>query len=712
MRMRPPLHRLTLGLLLATGIAMPEIATTQPSSAVPQPPVARKVPRVDVLHGDRRVDDYYWLREKSNPEVIAYLEAENAYTGAMTKSNEPFAGALYQEMLARIKQTDLSVPYRLRGDYYYSRTEEGKQYPIQCRKRGSLEAPEEILLDLNDLAVGHKFLGLGAFAVSDDGLRLAFSLDTTGFRQYTLHVKDLATGEWTPESVGLVGSVVWSADPAILFYTVEDDAKRQYRLYRHRLGTPHESDALLFEEKDEHFSIGARRSLSKAYIIMTSSSHTASEVRTLAADDPAGAFRLVAAREKDHEYYVDHHGDRFFIRTNKDAPNFRLVSAPVADPAPANWTEVIPYRPDVMLEGMTFFANHYVLAEREGGLQQLRITDFRTGASHRIAFPEPVYTAGSSTNAEYETTTYRYSYQSLVTPSSIFDYDMEKRTSTLMKQTEVLGGYDRANYQSERVWATAPDGVRVPISLVYRRGLALDGHAPMVLYGYGSYGNNTNPTFSSNRVSLLDRGVVFAIAHIRGGGELGKAWHDQGRMMHKKTTFTDFIACAQHLIAKKYTASDRLVIHGGSAGGLLVGAVVNMRPDLFKAVVAEVPFVDVVNTMSDASLPLTVGEYEEWGNPQIKAEYDYIKTYCPYTNTAARAYPTMLVKTSLNDSQVMYWEPAKWVAKLRVLKTDKNLLLFKINMGAGHGGSSGRYDALRETAFNYAFILSQFSIRS
>jgi len=691
---------------------MPQTSTSEDRATPLLPPVAKKVPRVEMLHGDRRVDDYYWMREKSNPEVIAYLEAENAYTEAMTKDGEPLAKALYTEMLARIKQTDLSVPYLLRGYYYYSRTIEGKQYPIQCRKKGSLDAPEEVLLDLNDLASGHTFLGLGALVVSDDGKQLAFSLDTTGFRQYTMHVKDLTTGQWGPESVGQTGSIVWSADNTVLFYTVEDAAKRQYRLYRHHLGEPHDKDELLYEEKDEHFSVGARRTLSKAYVLLTTSSHTASEVYYLAADDPNGAFRLVAPREKDQEYYVDHHGDRFFIRTNKDAPNFRLVSAPVTDPSPAHWTEVVQHRHDVMLEGMTFFANHYVLAEREGGLQHLRITDFRTGATHQIAFPEPVYTAGASTNAEYETSTFRYAYQSMITPSSIYDYDMDGRTSTLLKRTEVLGGYDPAQYETERVWAKATDGARVPISLVYRKGLKRDGTAPMVLYGYGSYGNNTNPTFSSNRVSLLDRGVVFAIAHIRGGGEMGKVWHEQGRMMHKKNTFTDFIACAEGLIAQKYTSRDRLVINGGSAGGLLMGAVVNMRPDLFKAVIAEVPFVDVVNTMNDASLPLTVGEYEEWGNPQIKAEYDYIKTYCPYTNTAARAYPTMLVKTSLNDSQVMYWEPAKWVAKLRALKTDKNPLLFKINMGAGHGGSSGRYDALREIAFNYAFILSQFSIRS
>ncbi|HKA62114.1 MAG TPA: S9 family peptidase, partial [Methylomirabilota bacterium] len=469
---------------------------------------------------------------------------------------------------------------------------------------------------------------------------------------------------------------------------------------------------LVYEEKDERFDLGARRSASKAYILLTIGSHTASEVRYLPADRPGDPFRLIAARETNHEYYVEHHGDRFFIRTNQNAPNFRLVSAPVTDPGPSHWQEVVPHRTDVMLTGLTMFANHYVLGEREGGLPQLRITEFRGGASHRMAFPEPVYSAGFGVNAEYETGTFRYTYQSFVTPSSVYDYDMETRKATLLKQTEVLGGYDPSRYESQRLWATAKDGTRIPISLVYRKGTPRDGSAPMLLYGYGSYGSSQGATFSSNRFSLIDRGVVFAIAHIRGGGEMGKAWHDQGRMMHKKNTFTDFIAAAEHLVAEKYTSRDRLVIQGGSAGGLLMGAVVNMRPDLFRAVVAEVPFVDVINTMSDASLPLTVGEFEEWGNPQIKAEYDYMKSYCPYTNTAAKAYPVMLVKTSLNDSQVMYWEPAKWVAKLRSVKTDRHPLLFKVNMGAGHGGSSGRYDALHEVAFNYAFILSQFAIRS
>ncbi|MBI1796713.1 MAG: S9 family peptidase [Candidatus Eisenbacteria bacterium] len=690
---------------------MPNPSAAQ-ERTTPLPPVAKKVPRTETLFGDVRVDDYYWLREKSNPEVVGLLESENAYTEAIMKPTEPFQATLYQEMLARIQQTDLTVPYLRDGYYYYSRTEAGKQYPILCRKRGSLEGPEQIVLDQNELAVGHRFLGLAAYTVSDDGNQLAFSIDTTGFRQYTLHVKNLVTGAVSSEHVDKTGSVVWAADNRTLFYTVEDAAKRQYRLYRHVVGEPTDRDVLVYEEKDERFELDAHRSLSRGFVIFTASSHTASEVRVLAADRPNDTFRLVAAREKDHEYYVDHHGDRFFIRTNKNAPNFRLVSAPVSDPSPANWKEVIPHSKDVMLTGLTCFANYYVLSEREGGLPQIAVTDFRTGESHTIAFPEPVYNVGPSTNAEYDTRMFRYTYQSFITPPSVFDYDMAARTSKLLKQTEVLGGYQPSNYVSERMWATAGDGMRIPISLVYRKGVKRDGTSPMLLNGYGSYGIASNVSFSSNRVSLLDRGVVFAIAHIRGGGEMGKLWHEQGRMMTKRNTFTDFIVAAEYLVHEKVTASDRLVITGGSAGGLLMGAVTNMRPDLFKAVVAEVPFVDVVNTMNDASLPLTVGEYEEWGNPKIKAEYDYIKTYCPYTNVAAKAYPTMLVKTSLNDSQVMYWEPAKYVSKLRALKTDHNLLLFKVNMGAGHGGSSGRYDALHEAAFNYAFILGQFGIRS
>jgi oligopeptidase B len=700
-----------LGLQIVMGAAMPKSSTADEIAALPDPPVAKRVPRTTVVHGDTLFDDYNWLREKSNPEVISYLEAENAYALSVMKPTEPLQESLYQEMLARIQQTDLSVPYRLGDYFYYSRTEEGKQYPIRCRKKGSLEATEEVVLDLNQLAQGHKFLGLGTYEVSDDGRRLAFSLDTTGFRQYTLHVKDLTSGEWLPESVAKTGSVAWAADHATLFYTVEDAAKRQYRLYRHQLGTPVESDALIYEEKDEKFDLEVARSRSHAVLLLTSSSRTTAEVRWLPATEPAGAWRLIAPRESGHEYYADEHSGQFLIRTNRGARNFRLVTAPISDPSPANWKELIPHREDVMLVGVDCFADHYVARERKDGLTRIRICRYQGGESQNIEFAEPVYTAGPGDNPEYQVTTYRYTYNSFVTPQSVFDYDIPTRQSKLLKRVAVLGGYDPSRYNSERLWATARDGTRVPISIVYRKDVKRDGSAPMLLYGYGSYGLPQFAGFSSSRFSLLDRGVVFAIAHIRGGGEMGKAWHDHGRMMEKMNTFTDFVDAAQYLIDQKWTSPSRLVIQGGSAGGLLMGAVTNLRPDLFKAVVAQVPFVDVMNTMLDESLPLTVTEYEEWGNPHEKAAYEYMRRYSPYDNVAHKAYPTMLVKTSLNDSQVMYWEPAKYVAKLRAVKTDANPLIFKINMGAGHGGSSGRYDALHDLAFDYAFILSQFHIR-
>ncbi|MBI3661718.1 MAG: S9 family peptidase [Acidobacteria bacterium] len=704
-----------------SGALMSVLNAADTDSSTPAPPVARKIPRETVLHGETLVDDYCWLREKTHPEVVAYLEAENAYTAAVMKPTAALQESLYKEMLGRIKQTNLSVPYRQDGYFYYSRTEEGKQYPIYCRKpvlsgaegnvaegKGSLEAVEEVTLDLNELAAGHTFMALGVYAVSDDGKLLAYSTDSTGFRQYTLFVKDLVTGRLLPDRTEKVVTVTWAGDNKTLFYTVEDSAKRSYRLYRHSLGAS--SAPLLYEEKDERFRVYVGRSLSKAYLFLTSASHTASEVRYLPADQPESEWMLVAGREPEHEYDLDHHGDRFYIRTNSGGRNFRLVAAPVAAPGRENWEEIIPHRKDVMLEGVMFFARHYVLFERESGLPQFTITDIRSGKSQRIEFPEPAYAAVASTNREFDTNAFRYSYQSLVTPSSVFDFDIEKRESKLLKQTEILGGYDASRYQSERLHATAPDGTPVPVSLIYRKGLKRDGSAPLLLTGYGSYGFPLPVTFSSNRLSLLDRGFVIALAHVRGGGEMGKPWHDQGRMMNKKNTFTDFIAVAEHLIAQKFTASDRLIIQGGSAGGLLVGAVTNLRPELFKAVVALVPFVDVINSMSDASLPLTVGEFEEWGNPKNKPEYDYIKSYCPYTNLARKAYPNMLVRTSFHDSQVMYWEPAKYVAKLRALQTERNVLLFKTNLAAGHGGASGRYDLLREVAFDYAFMLSQFGI--
>jgi len=693
--------------------------------SAPQPPIVRRHPVEHVIHGDRRIDDYAWLRDKNNPEVVAYLNAENAYTDAALRDTEPFQEKLYQEMLGRILQTDLSVPYRLRGYLYFTRTEEGKQYPLHWRRRDSENAPEELLLDLNALAAGHSFLSLGAFAVSDDNSLLAYSLDTTGFRQHTLQIKDLRTGEVFPERIERVTSAAWAADNRTLFYTVEDETtKRSYRLYRHVLGAS-EPDALLYEEHDERFRIDIERTRSGAFLLLTIASHTTSEVRYLRADQPAADFRAIAPREDNHEYYVDHHpgsagdasGGIFYIRTNSGGRTFRLVTAAVDDPQQDSWREFIPNRPDVMLASVHAFASHLVFYEREDGLPFLRIVPLgdRAGdslaSSKRIAFAEPVYNASLGANPEFVTDNLRFQYESFITPRSVFDYHFRTGKQILRKQQPVLGGYDPTQYTSERLLARAPDGTTIPLSVVHRRDTPRDGSAPLLLYGYGSYGISVPVNFSSNRLSLLDRGVIYAIAHVRGGGELGKPWHDAGRMHKKRNTFTDFIASAERLIALRYTAPDRLIIEGGSAGGLLMGAVANIRPDLFRIVISHVPFVDVLNTMLDASLPLTVGEYEEWGDPQVAADYFYMKSYCPYTNLERKAYPTMLVKTSLNDSQVMYWEPAKYVAKLRTLKTDANPLLLKINMGAGHGGASGRYDYLREIALDYAFLLTEMGMR-
>jgi oligopeptidase B len=682
----------------------------QSNPQTPAPPTAKKIARSQTFHGEALNDDYFWLREKTDKEVIAYLEAENAYTEASMKGSEALQEKLYQEMLGRIKQTDANPPYRQDGYYYYSRTETGKQYPIFARRKGSLTAPEEITLDLNELAQGQKYTAIATYAVSDDANLLAYSHDTTGFREYFLRIKDLRTGKLLPDDIGKVSSAFW-ADAKTLFYVTEDAAKRAHRLYRHTLGDTKDKDVLVYEEKDELYRLGARRSRSRQYIFIGSTSSNNTEYRYLRADKSSEPFKMIAPREGQHEYYPEHHGDLFYIRTNDKGRGFRLVTAPVGDPQPKNWKEVLPVRKGVTLEGLTMFANHYVVSERDQGLNKMRIVDLKSGQHHYLEFPEPVYSANVNFTPEFDTTTVRYSYQSFTTPSSIYDYDMKTRKRELLKQQEVLGGYDATKYAAERVYAVAPDGVRVPVSLYYRKDLRKAGTPqPLLLNGYGSYGIPSNVGFNSGRLSLIDRGVIFAIAHIRGGGDLGKEWHDEGKMMKKKNTFTDFIAAAEHLIKEKYTAKENLVITGGSAGGLLMGAVVNMRPDLFKAVVTYVPFVDVINTMMDASLPLTVQEYLEWGNPNEKEAYAYMKSYSPYDNLAAKEYPTMLVKTSLNDSQVMYWEPAKYVAKLRTLKTDKNPLLMKINMGAGHGGSSGRYDALRETAFDYAFILQQFGI--
>ncbi|HTP67372.1 MAG TPA: S9 family peptidase [Dongiaceae bacterium] len=864
------------------------MAVGSASGARAEAPLAVREPVEHVIHGDRRVDHYAWMREKGDPRVREYLEAENAYADELLRPTEGLQVKLYQEMLERIQQTDLSVPYLLRGYEYYTRTEEGKQYPIYCRRRATWldispedrrkqlrefdeekdrvpPAAEEVLLDLNELAVGHTYMGLGIFDVSDDNRYLAYATDTTGYRQYTLEVKELkagASGEWgvaseqaqepgslnepgapgeirnakfeirkeesqrrdaegaesarredglLPFRAERVTSVAWSKDGSALFYVTEDAVtKRSNQLWRHEFsrqstvdsgqqpqdpGSQHEpgapgtwhdqsergspqqtlkvnqwpfvpvetrhpgspdevegkgksvredppfakgakdgapsgsetqGDELIYEEKDERFRIDVERSRSGAYLFLVCNSHTTSEVQYLRADTPRGTFQLVTPRQDDHEYYLDHHpggaeapgGGVFFIRTNSGGRTYRLMTAPAEDPVRSRWREVIPNRPKVMLAGLETFRTHLVLTEREDGLPYLRIVDLTRNAasalegSQRIEFAEPAYNAMLGTNPEFDTGHVRFQYESMVTPRSVYDYNITTGERNLKKQQPVLGGFDSAVYVSERLHANAPDGTHVPISVVRRKDTVRDGNAPLLLYGYGSYGLSMPVTFSSNRLSLLDRGFVYAIAHVRGGGELGKPWHDAGRMHRKMATFTDFIACAEYLIAKRYTTKERLVIEGGSAGGLLMGAVTNMRPDLFRVVVSHVPFVDVLNTMLDPSLPLTVGEYEEWGNPQVEKDYFYMKMYCPYTNVERKAYPRMLVKTAWNDSQVMYWEAAKYVAKLRTMKTDENVLLLKTNMGAGHGGASGRYDFLREIALDYAFVLREVGIES
>jgi oligopeptidase B len=699
-----------LELLLLLFVSLLSILAADTAAPLPAPPVAKKVPKTTEVNGRTLVDNYFWLRDKKNPEVRAYLEAENAYTDAVMKPTEAFQKRLYDEMLSRIKETDVDVPYK-KGDYfYYSRTEAGKQYQIRCRKKGSLDAPEEVVLDVNELAKGQSFMALGVFAVSSDDNLLAYSTDSTGFRQYVLGVKDLRTGKVLPDHAEKVGSVVWANDNKTLFYTVEDAAKRQYRLYRHVVGTTGPDD-LVYEEKDERFDIEARKSLSKAYIFLISGSHTTTEVRYISADQPMADWKVMERRKQDVEYYPDHNGEFFYIRANDTGRNFRLVKAPVSDPRSQNWREVVGQRPSVMLEDITFFKNYYVRYERENGLPQISVIDLNSGQSKRIEFPEPAYDVSEYINREYDTAKFRFIYQSAITPESIFEYDMGNAKSVLLKQKEVPGGYDRTRYQVEQIYATAADGVRIPISVVHLKGTTLDGKGPLYLYGYGSYGDSIDLDFDSDLFSMVDRGVVAAVAHIRGGGEMGKAWHDDGRMMHKKNTFTDFIACAEYLVAQGYGSKDRLVIEGESAGGLLMGAVLNLRPDLFKAALVGVPFVDVMNTMLDESLPLTVTEFEEWGNPKEKPAFDYMITYSPYDNIEAKAYPNMLVKTSFNDSQVMYWEPAKYVAKLRALRTDHNVLVLKANLSpAGHGGASGRYDRLKESAFDYAFLLTQMGI--
>jgi oligopeptidase B len=664
------------------------------------------------MHGETVVDEWFYLRDRTHPETIPYLEAENAYTAEVMKPVEVLRQELYDEIVARIQETDVSVPWRFGAHEYYSRTEQGKQYPIHCRR--SLTSPEEeILLDCNRLAEGHSYFSLAFHRVSPDGRLLAYATDTDGSEVYTLRFRNLDNGETLPDLIpGVYYAADWAADSRTFFYTTLDETKRPYRLWRHEAGS-NEPGVLVYEEADARFNVAIDRSRSGRFLFLSVDSHTTTEVRYLAASHPSGEFQLMQPRRHDVEYFVEHQGSSFYIRTNENARNFRLMRAPDDNPTLENWVEVLPHREDVAIEQVDGFENHLTVFERAEALRRLRIIRTTDNTEHLVPFDEPVYTLFGDRNEEYRTAQFRFVYTSPITARSVYDYDMDTRHRELRKRDAVLGGYDPVNYVTERTFATAPDGIRVPLSLAYRKDLfsrgakAREGRNPLYLYGYGAYGLITEPAFSSERISLLDRGFVFAIAHIRGSGDNGRRWYDDGKLLKKKNTFTDFIACAEHLIADGYTSPARLAIAGGSAGGLLMGAVLNMRPDLFHVAVAHVPFVDVVNTMLDPSLPLTVTEYEEWGDPGEKRFYDYIRSYAPYENVQREAYPNILVTAGLNDPRVPYWEPAKWVAKLRDRKTDANVLLLKTQMGAGHGGPSGRYARMAEKAFEFAFIISR-----
>lgn len=676
------------------------------SQQPPNPPVAKIESHVDTVFGDIRVDNYYWMRERGDSTVIDYLEAENEYTKAVMGHTEDLQKRLYDEMLGRIKETDLSVPTKEDSFYYYTRTEEGGQYAIACRKLQSLDAPEEIFLDMNKMAEGFEYFDLGAFSVSPDHRLLAYSIDTAGNENYTLVIKNLVTGEMLPDTISNTSAPVrWTSDNEAVLYPTLDEIHRPDKLWRHMLGTPAENDELVYHEKDKAYSVYIEKSKSREYLFIVLGSNDATEYRYLKADDPTGEFELVKARKPEVKYYMYHHGNDFYIHTNEDAPNFRVFKTPVSKPGRKNWEEFIPHRDSVYIEGLDAFADYLVIYERENGLRNIRVMNLEDGSSHYVEFPEPIYIFWPMNNVEFDTDSLRISYMSLVTPQTVYDYNMTSRELVLKKQYEVLGGYNPDEYTSERIFATADDGTKIPISLVYRKDIKKDGSNPCLLRGYGSYGSSMEPTFYSNRLSLIDRGFVVAIAHVRGGSEMGRWWYEEGRLLNKRNTFTDFIACAEYLIAEGYTSADKLVASGGSAGGLLMGAIANMRPDLFEAIVADVPFVDVINTMRDSTIPLTVEEYTEWGNPHEKEYYDYIMTYSPYDNVEPKDYPNLLITGGLNDPRVQYWEPAKWAALLRATKTDTNRLILKTNMGAGHGGASGRYDYLKEIAFEYAFIL-------
>ena len=700
MRSLPPVARtLTVLSIVALSLGAPRLHAQNPI-----PPTATIKPRIDTLHGDIRTDNYFWLREKTNPEVISYLEQENAYTAARMKHTEALQQRLYNEMLGRIKETDLSVPYRDNGYLYWNATEKGKSYPIYMRRRAVAGAPDEIVVDANALASGKKFSQLTALEVSPDASRAIYLHDTTALRLYTLYVKDLRTGRLLADSLSnVVPSVAWAND-TVFFYQTADSARRSNAVWRHVLGTPRSNDAKVFQEDDVLNNVGVERSKSGKFIIISDDGFTSSESRVIPTANPFSAPVVVAARRPNVEYQLTHINGAFLLTTNDGARNFKVLRLPDNQLGSGKWIDWISHTDSVFIEYLTPFRNYVVLAQRSGGLRRLRVVDLRNNASHYITFPEPAYSVVPTGNAEFDTDTLRFSYSSLTTQPTTYDYAMSTRERVLKKRLEVPT-FDPTRYEVKRFMVTARDGTRVPVSMVVRKGWTQDGTRPLLLYAYGSYGSNTEAGFNSGVLSLVDRGFAYAIAHIRGGQEMGRAWYDEGKMMKKMNTFTDFIDVAQALVDQRYTSKDKLIAQGGSAGGLLMGAVVNMRPDLFRAVVADVPFVDVINTMMDASIPLTAQEWEQWGNPNRKEHYAYMKAYSPYDNVERKAYPWLLVTTSLNDSQVGYWEPAKWVAKLRAMKTDSNPLYIKINMAGGHGGSSGRYDVLRERAFRYAFML-------
>jgi len=672
-----------------------------------QAPIAPKKPQLLEIHDHQRIDDYYWMNDRENPEVIDFLNAENSYLKSVMKPTEEFQKVLFEEMKGRIKEEDQTVPYFKSGYYWYVRYKTGDQYPIYCRKKGSKEGTEEVILDVNELAKGKSYYQVGGTSTTPDQKTLAFAVDDMGRRIYTIYFKNLETGEISSESIPeITGNLVWAADNKTLFYSKQDpETLRSYRIYKHKLGSNCSEDQLIYQELDEEFSCMVHKSKTEEYLFIHSESTISSEMRSLKADQQDGEFLMLQERTPHLEYAADHFGEFFWIKTNENAQNFKLVKTPVSKPGKENWIEVIPHRPDVLLEDFDLFSRYMVTQERINGLTQIQIKPW-DGVGFSLVFDDETYTAWVSTNPEFDTDILRFGYNSLVTPSSIFDFNMITGEKTLLKQQEVVGGHDPELYHSERIWALAKDGVSVPISLVYKKSLfSKSGQSPVLLYSYGSYGYSMDAYFSSNRLSLLDRGFAFAIAHIRGGEDLGRHWYEQGKMLNKRNTFLDFIACAEFLISEKYTSRAHLYAMGGSAGGLLVGAVINMRPEIFNGAIANVPFVDVVTTMLDESIPLTTGEFQEWGNPKDKEYYDYMLSYSPYDNVEAKGYPNLLVTSGLHDSQVQYWEPTKWVAKLREMKTDKNLLLLDTNMEAGHGGASGRFNALKELALEYAFLL-------